>query len=165
MIVWSQARFTSCKSQLLTCKMGIKLLTPCSCLSRTNVHPIHQDLLLTDIASATRYPQQSGPAQAETWRDVEILSGHFHIFPQEDQAGIYRESPLYYSLQCSVPESLAVWMHPVLELLETPTCPWNKERPCSLKLAPGCFCRLQAQNSEYHDGHEGKQVSSVQCLV
>ena len=66
-ILWSWARFPSCKSQLFTCTVGIKLHTSRTCLSRTNVHPIHHDLplplfLLTDTASV----QCKGQDQAET---------------------------------------------------------------------------------------------------
>lgn len=66
-ILWSWARFPSCKSQLFTCTVGIKLYTSRTCLSRTNIHPIHHDLplplfLLTDTASI----QCKGQDQAET---------------------------------------------------------------------------------------------------
>lgn len=43
---------------------------------------------LSDTVSATSCPEQSGPAQKETWRDVDIQSCHSHIFPQEDKVHV-----------------------------------------------------------------------------
>ena len=48
-----------------------------------------------------------------------MLSSHFHVFPQEDCTGVYRESLLDCTLYPH-PENPAVRLHPAFQFPETP---------------------------------------------